>query len=161
MKGRKPDPSARERGTGRRPPALAELPPIDGALSAESVEPPESLPPEAHDHWRLMVAELTAMRLLHESDLPMLEMLVIAALRHRQASEVIERAGVLVKGQRGPLVNPALKAERDAAPQYQRLSEALGLSPAARLRFGLARLSGESLVFSLRDRLIAEVTQKG
>lgn len=110
------------------------------------IAPPDTVPPEAHAIWHVAIDELTALRNLHESDLPLIEMLVLSAYRHRQASAQLNQYGVLVKGQRGPMVNPLLKVEKETAATYQRLAETLGLTPVARLRLGLIRMAGESIL---------------
>lgn len=114
---------------------------------------PDTIPAEAHPIWKVAVEELTALRTLHESDLPLIEMMVLSAYRHRQASAQLNQYGVLVKGQRGPMVNPLLKVEKETAATYQRLAETLGLTPVARLRLGLARLAGESILEGIDKEL--------
>jgi P27 family predicted phage terminase small subunit len=103
--------------------------------------------------WRVAVDELCALRTLHESDLSLVEMMVMAAYRHRQAQAHIEQLGMLVKGSRGPMVNPLLKTERDEAATYLHLAETLGLTPVARLRLGLISLSGQSILAAIDAEL--------
>jgi phage terminase small subunit len=64
---------------------------------------------------------------------------------------------MLVKGQRGPMVNPLLKVERDEAATYLRLAETLGLTPVARLRLGLITLAGASILAGIDAELGIEV----
>ena len=123
----------------------------------ESLQPPEGLPEAAHGLWRIAVDELCSLRTLHASDLPLLEMMVTSAYRHRQARAQIDALGMHVKGQRGPMVNPLLKVERDEAASYLRLAETLGLTPVARLRLGLIKLAGASLLASIDAELGIEV----
>jgi P27 family predicted phage terminase small subunit len=158
-KGRPVDPTAAKRGTSHRSEAVK--PPEGLAVAAvpleESLQPPEGLPEAAHILWRVAVEELCSLRTLHASDLPLLEMMVTSAYRHRQASVQIDALGILVKGQRGPMVNPLLKVERDEAATYLRLAETLGLTPVARLRLGLIKLAGASLLAGIDAELGIQV----
>jgi len=154
-KGRPKDPSAARRGTSHRP-ACVKSPTglaIAGTPEQFALAPPETLPEGAHGMWRVAVEELCSLRTLHLSDLPLLEMLVIAVYRHRQAQAQIEQLGILVKGPRGPMVNPFIKVERDEAATCLRLAETLGLTPVARLRLGLISLAGQSILAGIDAEL--------
>ena len=120
------------------------------------VEPPPSLPMAGHELWRVVCGEL-ADRGLTASDLPLVEMLVVSAVRNREARAAVARTGVLLKNPDGRLVaNPMLKVEKETAATYLRLAETLGLSPASRVRLGLMRIAGESMLMS-----IAKAVQEG
>jgi P27 family predicted phage terminase small subunit len=103
--------------------------------------------------WNVAIEELCALRCLHDSDLALVEMMITAAYRHRQARAQIDALGILVKGQRGPMLNPLLRIERDEAATYLRLAETLGLTPVARLRLGLVALAGQSILASISAEL--------
>ena len=154
-RGRPKDPGAVKRGTSHRPACVS--PPVGLAITNTpeqlALASPETLPEGALEMWRVAAEELCSLRTFHVSDLPLLEMLVIAVYRHRQAQAHIEQLGVLVKGSRGPMVNPLLKTERDEAVTYLRLAETLGLTPVARLRLGLISLSGQSILASIDAQL--------
>lgn len=155
-KGRPSDPTAAKRGTshrpegGKKPPA--ELPVAEVPLP-EALQPPATLPDGASDMWRVAIEELVALRTLHESDLVLVEMMIVAAYRHRQAQAIIDKSGLGVRGLRGPMVNPFLKIEKDEAASYIRLAEELGLTPVARLRLGLIKLAGASLLAGIDEEL--------
>jgi P27 family predicted phage terminase small subunit len=154
-KGRPADPTRTRRATGNRPmpgeakpsKALAVVPAASGMP-----EPPAGLEPAAEGLWRATMAELGS-RGLREADLAAVEMMVVAYQRNREAREKIAETGMLVRGPRGPMVNPLLKVEKDTAATYLRLAEQFGLTLAARLRLGLMQLAGESLLQSLNADL--------
>jgi P27 family predicted phage terminase small subunit len=153
-KGRPIDPTREKRGTGHRPkPSETAIAVASSAPIACFADPPADLAPEAHDMWRVAVEELASLRTLHESDLPLVEMLVSAAYRHRQARAQIDQYGPLVKGKNGPMVNPMLRVEKDMAASYLRLAETLGLTPVARLRLGLITLAGQSILEGIDKEL--------
>lgn len=153
-KGRPADPTRAKRGTGHRPapgqkPAVVAVPEqVRPALP----EPPADLPAEAQDMFRRVVAELMP-RGLREADLEAISMMCYSAHIHYEARKRIAETGVLVKGLRGPMVNPLIKVARDEANTYLRLANEFGLTLAARLRLGLMQLAGESIVASLNADL--------
>jgi P27 family predicted phage terminase small subunit len=151
-KGRPPDPGRAKRGTGHRPlpgkAKPAEVVPTAGL----DLTPPPSIPAEAHELWHRACAELAGKGLC-EADLPLVEMLVVAAHRNRQARAIVGKIDLLVKGEKGPVVNPLLKVEKDTAATYLRLAETLGLSPAARARLGLMHIAGQSLLVDIAERV--------
>ena len=73
--------------------------------------------------------------------------------RNRQARAIVGKIDLLVKGEKGPVVNPLLKVEKDTAATYLRLAETLGLSPAARARLGLMHIAGQSLLVDIAERV--------
>ncbi len=158
-RGRPKDPSVGRRDTSHRPDVVR--PPEGLAVSEtpaqEALAAPESLPAGAHAMWDAAIWELCSLRTLHASDLPLVEMMVTAAYRHAQARAQIDALGILVKGQRGPMLNPLLRVERDEAATYLRLAETLGLTPVARLRLGLITLAGASLLAGIDAELGIEV----
>jgi len=150
-KGRPPDPGRAHRGTGHRPQAGRgkALDVLPGELD---LTPPAELPTGAAELWRRAAAEL-APRGLNAGDLPLVEMLVVAAYRHRQASAIIDQIGVLAKSKQGPVLNPLLKVEKETAATYLRLAETLGLSPAARVRLGLMQIAGQSILLTIAEQV--------
>jgi len=151
-KGRPPNPRREKAGSGHRAlPGKAKPVEILPA-PAFDLRPPESIPAEAHELWRVACADLEG-KGLREADLPLVEMLVVAAHRNRQARALVAKLDLLVKGVAGPVVNPLLKVEKDTAATYLRLAETLGLSPAARVRLGFLHIAGQSLLAGIAERV--------
>ena len=151
-RGRKPDPNRARRGTGHAPqqgqkttkvvpqvvePGLAEV--IAGEL-------PQGLP---RDIFTRAVGELAGR--LNDTDLEALRMMAWSLYRHQQAQEYIERDGMVVETPFGPKVNPMLKVARDEGTFYLRIADQYALTFVARLRAGLLRLAGQSLMKDLHS----------
>jgi len=119
-------------------------------------EPPETLPESGHELWTTICSELVP-RGLTAGELPLVEMLVRAVLRNRQASRAIDRYGILLTYRVGGSVrgvpNPMLRVEKDTAATCLRLAETLGLSPAARVRLGLMQVAGQSLLLQVVEQI--------
>ena len=152
MKGR---PASPTRHTGLKPlpvDRVANLP----AFRLPSAPPaPDDLPAEVVPVWDALASELAVLRTWHDSDETLLRRCVVAAFRALQAEQLVETHGVLVKGLHGPIVNPALKVERDSTATYIRLAESLGLSPTSRMRLGLQRMTGMSALATLQAEVAA------
>lgn len=160
-KGRPPDPNRASRQTGHR--ALpGQAKPVEIVPGAPfDISPPPELNPEAVPLWEVAVAELLP-KGLTEADLPMVEMMVTAAHRNRQARRLVDKSVLLMRSsdERGRIaLNPLLKLEKDTAATYLRLAESLGLSPAARARLGLMHLAGQSLLVDIAER-VAKASQR-
>jgi P27 family predicted phage terminase small subunit len=82
-----------------------------------------------------------------------LEAYCVAVYVHAQASNQIQQFGILVKGPNGPMPNPSIKIQKDAAATMLRYAETLGLTPAARIRLGLMEISGMSLLSTLNQAI--------
>ena len=158
-RGRKPDPNRAKRGTGNRPQAGEAAPikrarpkPIVPGQTQELVQvsepfpPPATLPDEVHGVWRAAVNDLGGANHMRESFVPALEAYCNAVYVHAQAIANIQQYGVLVKGPHGPVTNPLLKVQKEAAASMLRFAETLGLTPAARVRVGLMEVTGMSLL---------------
>lgn len=102
--------------------------------------------------FRRVVADLMP-RGLREADLEAISMMCYSAHIHYEARRQIAATGVLVKGLRGPMVNPLIKVARDEANTYLRLANEFGLTLAARLRLGLMQLAGESMLEAMSKDL--------
>jgi len=154
------DPTRARRGTGNRPvntlPAIPDEPPADVA-GVDRFPPPPHLPDEAQAIYARVVAEL-APQGLRETDAEAIGMLAQSAWVHAEARRELARTGVLVKGPRGPMVNPLVKVIRDEAATYLRLADAYGLTLASRLRLGLLQLAGQSMLDAMNADLDATVT---
>lgn len=156
-KGRPADPTRATRKTGNRPLPGEAKPAKAVAVVAQGrnlPEPPADLPIAAQEMFRNVVAELYP-RGLRDADLEAISMLVYSAHLHKEAREGIAKHGLLVKGPRGPMLNPLVKVARDEANTYLRLANEFGLTLAARLRLGLMQLAGESVLSSLNAELDA------
>lgn len=90
---------------------------------------------------------------MRASFLPAIEAYCMAVYTHAQAAANIAEYGVLVKGTNGPVANPLLKVQKDAAASMLRFAETLGLTPAARIRLGLMEITGMSLLSTLNATL--------
>lgn len=155
-KGRPADPTRARRKTGNRPLA-GETKPV--AVLPEAVrpalpEPPESLLAPERELWLRLVEE-SAPRGLRPHDIDGITMLCQASQIHREAQQGIAEHGILVKGQRGPMVNPLVKVARDQAMFILRIMNEYGFTPAARVRLGLQTLAAESMVQALNNQLDA------
>jgi P27 family predicted phage terminase small subunit len=156
MKGRPPDPKRARRGTGHRPLA-GHRPPLELTVPALDLpEPPAMLPPEGRETWRLVTGDLVQ-RGLVQADLPLVEMLVMAFVRSRQARAEIAKTSVLLSYEGRALAHPMLRVEKDTAATYLRLAETLGLSPAARVRLGLMQAAGQSILLTIAERVARAV----
>lgn len=175
MKGRKPDPGAGRRGTARHRKST-EIAPIGlsgaiGPKQALAVRPPTAVPQtKAVKHlWRLILAEV-ARHELRAADLPLIEAMFVAKVRHAQAGAYIKKHGVIIfevipaeldedgnvtktSVTIGPCRNPMLAEERQQAILYDRLAQRLGLSPEARIRLDLMQIAGATLLSSLKKGL--------
>lgn len=160
VKGRPTDPTRKRRGTGHRPQAgearkikQEVVLPVGDIVQVEAYPPPADLPEAVHDVWRSAVADLGGANYMRESYIPTLFAYCQAVYIHTQASANIAQYGVLVKGQNGPMANPLLRIQKDAATTMLRLAETLGLTPAARIRVGLMEVTGMSLLAGLNTAL--------
>ena len=157
-KGRKPDPTRAKRGTGNRPAhgavKVIETSPLVAVDAApEEFPPPETLPEIIHPVWRSVISDLGGANHMRESYLPAVTAYCEALYIHAEASENIHQFGVLVKGPNGPMPNPLIRVQKDAAATLLRYAETLGLTPSGRIRLGLMEVTGMSLLGSLQDSL--------
>lgn len=155
-KGRPADPNRARRGTGNRPaqgtPRAIKSAPALVAVSApvEQFAPPASLPDVMHPTWRAIVADLGGSNHMRDTYLPAVTAYCEAVYLHAEASANIHEYGVLVKGPNGPMANPLIRVQKDAAATMLRYAESLGLTPAGRIRLGLMEVTGMSLLGSLQ-----------
>lgn len=153
-KGRPVDPTRAVRKTGNRPlPGEAKkarpVTPILVSPPPEAYPPSSTVPAEVHEVWRAVVTDLGGANNMRSSFLPAIEAYCMAVYIHAQASANIQQFGVLVKGNNGPIANPLIKIQKDAAATMLRYAETLGLTPAARIRLGLMEITGMSLLSTL------------
>ena len=162
-KGRPPDPGRERRGTGNRATVGRAKASTARALPAPTVvaqaEPPADLPGAVVPLWTACINEMAANRHLRAPDLILLKAYCEAISLHEESSAQIHRLGVLVSGPQGPMVNPLIRVQKDAAQTMRQLADVLGLNPTARIRAGLQEVAGASLVLGIRDRLVGEIVK--
>ena len=113
---------------------------------------PPGLPAAVHGVWETACADIGGR--LRESDVPQLLAYVEAVWVHSQASAEIHGDGLLVSGASGALTaHPLLKVQKDAAASMLRLADALGLTPAARIRMAVGEVTGLSVLAGLNQQL--------
>jgi len=157
-RGRKPDPGAEKRGTRKRPttsraPSQALAMPDELALTRPAA--PDDLDPALVPIWDAIMDDLgsrganpSAFRAV---DAVLVRTLVDAIGLHQQATAKIAATGLLVKSRLGePIVNPLVRVQKDAAATILRLTDSLGLNPAARVRLGVMQLAGQSILAASR-----------
>lgn len=158
-KGRPADPTRNRRGTGNRPAQgtqkVVQVSPVLAAKVAplEEFAPPATLPEAVRHIWRAVIQDLGGANHMRESYMPAVQAYCEAVYVHAEASENIHQFGVLVKGPNGPMPNPLIRVQKDAAATMLRYAETLGLTPAGRIRLGLMEITGMSLLGSLQDSL--------
>ena len=154
MKGRPRDPTRARRKTGNRPlPGELRVVRVEAAEVVPDWPPPApaDLPEGARKVWEALIGDLP--HIARTADLEAFRMLCLASHRARRAGERIDQLGELVRGERGPMVNPLTKLERDATLTFIRLAEQLGLTTAARLRLGVVAAQGATLQQQLDEQL--------
>lgn len=156
-RGRPRDPQrGKSHSTGHRPQTGAGPPAIIGpAPPAELAHraPPPEMPPVARAVWLAILADMAALRTLREVDLPLVRAYCQAAQVHADATDLITRKGVLVAGRAGPIANPMIRIQKDAAATMRQLSDVLGLNPMARIRGNLMEAATGSMVLDIQKRL--------
>jgi P27 family predicted phage terminase small subunit len=109
------------------------------------IEPPPGMGAEARVVFANVVAELEHMRIASPADADSIACYAEAVAKHREASALLARSPVLVKGLHGNLVrNPALIVQRDAAQQIRAFAQEFGLTPSARARIDSNRDDGDA-----------------
>lgn len=169
-KGRPPDPKRTKRGTGNRPPqgtpkvvkanpvavkasvkAPVKAPVESAAMQAFPI--PADLPAVVHPVWRAVIEDLGGANHMRDSYLPSVRAYCEAVYLHAEASANIHEFGILVKGPNGPMANPLIRVQKDAAATMLRLGESLGLTPSGRIRLGLMEITGMSILSTLNESL--------
>jgi len=112
--------------------------------------------------WQTILQEV-ARHELRVGDLPLIEAMFVAKVRHSQAGALVKRQGFYVEKCVGftkdgdpiylEVKNPALKEERDQAVLYDKLAQRLGLSPESRIRLDLMQIAGATLLGTLKKSL--------
>lgn len=158
-KGRPKDPGRARRGTGHHPAPPAAPPAVVDSRAVCGVEPPPDLEGIALDAWQACVEEMAGNRQLRPVDLILLKTYVEAAYIHAEATVKIKEFGILVAGPRGPVPNPMIKVQDNAARTMRLLSETLGLGPMARIHAGFIQIAGAAMAADIRERLITKLVK--
>ena len=91
---------------------------------------------EVRDIWDYTVRQIDIMGLASRADRDALRAFCEAVVTHRRACALLAKSEVLVKSALGgPVRNPAVQIQRDAAQTLVRLAQQFGLTPAAGRRF--------------------------
>lgn len=129
--GPKPTPTALKVVQGARPSRVNTKEPKPAVRQAPPTAPTH-LSVEAQGVWKALAADMHRKGVLTTWDLDTFAVYCEAVVVHRQASADITDRGVLVKGERGSVKNPALQVQREAAATLIRAAVELGLTPSAR-----------------------------
>jgi len=97
-----------------------------------SIEMPDDLADDVAEVWRSTLEQLDIMELASPSDADSLRCYCEAVVLHRKASLVLAKSPILVKGLHGPVRNPALQVQREAALTIKTFAQEFGLTPLSR-----------------------------
>jgi P27 family predicted phage terminase small subunit len=154
VRGRRPKPVEQHRRRGTDRPDRHGLTPV---LVAGRPEPGSSAPadlfPEAAELWELIVPPLVEVGLVDRVDAFTLASMCTLGGRVLQARKALLTEPLVVKGDRGLVVSPWLRIERDSIRAFFSMAEHFGLTPVARARLGLAELKRRTLAEELAGAL--------
>ena len=102
--------------------------------------PPRELSERARREWRKLGKELVESGLLTSLDKMAFAAMVTSWTRWLEATEALDKTGMLIKGQHGPQLNPLLRVARDAQAEYTRMCAEFGLTPSASARVRAAKV---------------------
>lgn len=102
-------------------------------------DPPPSLPQKALSEWERLTRLLAARGDLSELDQAALADYCLCKMRLEECEAKISQHGVLVKGQRGLVKNPALQIARQYRAAMQKWGEYFGLTPASRGKINIPK----------------------
>jgi P27 family predicted phage terminase small subunit len=108
---------------------------------------------------------MAAARRLRKPDLVILKAYCEAVDLHDQASANIHQYGVLVKGLNGPVANPLIRVQKDAAATMRQLSDVLGINPLARIHAGVAQIAGQVMLMKdlhtgMAEAIVAQIAAR-
>jgi P27 family predicted phage terminase small subunit len=92
------------------------------------LDPPPGMPPDRQAIWRQTITDLTDAGTLFRLDLNSLGAYVAAVADHRQATRLIQAAGVLIERDGHPVKNPALAVQTPAAQVIATFARQFGLT---------------------------------
>lgn len=167
-RGRKPSPNSEKRGTQKRKPtSIARAVAMPDELAPSRPSAPEGLCDDLVPVWDSIIDDLASRganpSAYREVDVVLVRTLVDAIDSHRQATDDVNENGIIldrpIVSKDGEVVgykrekNPAVGIQKDAAATVLRLTDALGLNPAARVRLGVMQLAGQSILASLQKMM--------
>jgi P27 family predicted phage terminase small subunit len=134
LTGRPPKPTALKLLHGDRPDRINASEPQPRDVRPE---PPDDLSDAELAEWHRVVIELHAMGLAFAADRDIIRAYCSAVVAHAAACRMLFTAGVIIRGRDGqPVRNPAAILVRQQADLLRHCAHELGLTPAARVRFG-------------------------
>jgi P27 family predicted phage terminase small subunit len=95
---------------------------------------PTWLSKDARAEWRRIMPLLIERRILTTADMGSVENYCIAIGQIRQLDRAIKIEGLIIKTDKGPRANPAVRLQADAMSRSLRLAAELGLTPVSRSR---------------------------
>jgi P27 family predicted phage terminase small subunit len=107
-------------------------------------EPPEFLTGPAREMWDQVVPELQRLQLLKPIDQAALTALCLAWERLCQAQHIVERDGMVIEIERGPVKNPAIMILEAASKELRAWSAEFGLTPSAEGRLGISAADSDA-----------------
>jgi P27 family predicted phage terminase small subunit len=106
---------------------------------------PDTAAQAVREIWDYTVREIAAMKILAAADRDALLCYCEAVVNHRKASALLAKSEVIIKGLHGgPIRNPALAVQRDAAETIRRLAQEFGLTPSGRSRIRTMEAGGHA-----------------
>ena len=155
MPGPPPKPPAirRREGNASKRPIVDEARVGSAVARADAFAPPEYLRPAAAAVWNEIVPELVEIGLVRSVDTTAVEAMCDAVATAREAREILDAEGYVMKGHRGSVAHPAYRIWRDSWTLAIRIAGEYGLTAVARLRVGAAVLHQRSLADELREAL--------
>jgi P27 family predicted phage terminase small subunit len=161
-RGRPPKPTEQHLREGTFRKDRHNLPVVLGGREIDAV-PPDRLSETQAEIWTYLFNDLTEAGILDKTDLVTFEGLVLIVDHLRLAQADIEENGLLIDEDKynkdGDLVgsvrkrNPAHQIAKESLSLLRQYAEQFGLSPSARARLGLARVTGMTAAEQLRDKL--------
>jgi P27 family predicted phage terminase small subunit len=150
MRGRKPKPTRLKALTGN--PGKRPLNPNELAPDAEIPECPAELGPLARKEWDRLVAQLGPLRLLTQLDRAALATYCGAYGLWAEATEAIQKFGVMIKSPQGfPIQSPYLAIANRQAEIMMRIASEFGFTPASRSRISTPAPQEPSLFDGIED----------
>lgn len=138
-------------GKRGKPPRPARLRLLDGAQASKvnlnepiprsgKIDCPEHVSDSVRVIFDRVVADLEAMHIASPTDVDSIVAYCEAVEKHREASVLLAKSSMLIRGMHGNLVkNPALQVQRDSAQLVRQFAQEFGLTPSARARIDSER----------------------
>jgi P27 family predicted phage terminase small subunit len=144
MRGRRPKPTRLKLLTGN--PGKRPLNENEPRPEAAVPECPPELGPVARKEWDRLIGELSALRMLTHLDRAALAAYCGAYALWAEATEAIQKYGVMIKSPQGfPIQSPYLAIANRQAEIMMRIASEFGFTPASRSRISAPTANGPSL----------------